>query len=252
MATKVYLKKSGVYYREDFLDGRASLRISELNDQTPSFWISKNSKVTQPEGVLVSRGWWEDRHDVYDAAPAPTFNVIVETVTDDHLGKNMGTLLDLLNGKVRVPANAKRTYAEGLTAKAFKAYEITNTKPFFVDDSDQVPMEDNTLREGDIRAYLIHVDHYKALAKTPIPTTYVGTGDGDIYMSFYPSTAVNETITFTATSATEFDVVGSVSGSFGTLIVGVPFETSSFTATIYEGSIPFESGDLVTVTSVAL
>lgn len=80
--------------------------------------------------------------------------------------------------------------------------------------------------------------------------TYAGTGNGRIDVEAGPD-PVAEDITFTASSATEFAVVGSVSGALGTLTVGTWFECAQIRAYIAAGATAFVSTDVFTVPTTA-
>lgn len=58
------------------------------------------------------------------------------------------------------------------------------------------------------------------------------------------ATSVTETITVTFTSATAFNVVGSVSGSLGSGTVGTDFSSSRVAFRIVAGGTPFQAGDV--------
>lgn len=79
------------------------------------------------------------------------------------------------------------------------------------------------------------------------PTSYVGTGNGDMVNILPDVDAAEETVTVTFTSATTFDVNGSVLGLHGTGTVGVPFDENTLNFTINVGSTPFVAGDEFTV-----
>jgi flagellar hook protein FlgE len=83
---------------------------------------------------------------------------------------------------------------------------------------------------------------------------YGGTnvGNGTVSGLGVTSTSVAQTVTMTATSATTFSVVGSVSGNLGTATVGVPFTSSQLDFTINAGSTAFATGDTITVPTTAL
>jgi flagellar hook protein FlgE len=83
--------------------------------------------------------------------------------------------------------------------------------------------------------------------------TYGGSnvGNGTVSGLAAASTAVPQTITFTATSATTFSVSGSVSGALGTATVGTPFTSSQVDLTINAGSTAFATGDTITVPTTA-
>ena len=73
------------------------------------------------------------------------------------------------------------------------------------------------------------------------------TGDGNGTIDAHGGSAgVAETITVTFTSATAFGVVGSVSGSLGTGVVGTPFASTKANLTITAGGTAFSSGDAFT------
>jgi flagellar hook protein FlgE len=77
-------------------------------------------------------------------------------------------------------------------------------------------------------------------------------GNGTLTGLAAPSSSVAQTITLTATSATTFSVVGSVSGNLGTATVGTPFTSAQFDGTINAGSTAFAAGDTITVPTTAL
>ena len=78
-------------------------------------------------------------------------------------------------------------------------------------------------------------------------SSYVGTGNGEMVNILPDVDAVEETVTVTFTSATTFDVNGSVLGLHGTGTVGVPFDENTLNFTINVGSTPFVAGDEFTV-----
>jgi hypothetical protein len=80
------------------------------------------------------------------------------------------------------------------------------------------------------------------MALTP---AFVGTGNGTID-ALGGSAGVAETVTVTFTSATAFDVVGSVSGALGSGVVGTPFTSTKANLTITAGSTAFVATDAFT------
>lgn len=86
---------------------------------------------------------------------------------------------------------------------------------------------------------------YDTAVADPSPAN---TGNGVLTVASTTSETVAEVITCTATSATEFTVVGSVSGSLGTATVDEAFTSSVITFTIPAGGTPFVAGDNFTVT----
>jgi len=81
-----------------------------------------------------------------------------------------------------------------------------------------------------------------------------GTNVGNGTVSGLGATAatVAQTITMTATSATQFTVVGSVSGALGTATVGTPFTSGQIDFTINAGSTAFAANDKITVPTTPL
>jgi hypothetical protein len=73
--------------------------------------------------------------------------------------------------------------------------------------------------------------------------TYAGVGNGTLTGYIGTASSVAETITCTATSASNFDVVGSVSGALGSATVGSPYSGSKCEFTITAGGTAFQSGD---------
>ena len=72
-------------------------------------------------------------------------------------------------------------------------------------------------------------------------------GNGTIQDLSAGDLAVPETLTITFTSASEFNVSGTVSGAAGTGFVGVPFNNNKISFTAVAGDAPFGNGDTFTV-----
>lgn len=88
-------------------------------------------------------------------------------------------------------------------------------------------------------------------AGTPVPGGS-NVGNGSISGEAATAATVPQTITLTATSATQFSVVGSVSGALGTATVGTPFTSSQVDLTINAGATAFATGDTFTVPTTAV
>src|SRR5580692_8204556 len=74
---------------------------------------------------------------------------------------------------------------------------------------------------------------------------YAGTGNGTITNLIGTASTVNETITCTATDATHFTVVGSVSGALGTAVVGTAFTCAVAHFTIVAGGTAWVAADTI-------
>jgi hypothetical protein len=74
---------------------------------------------------------------------------------------------------------------------------------------------------------------------------YSGTGTGIVTGAIGTAASVVETITCTATDATHFAVVGSVSGSLGVATVGTAFTSAVAHFTITAGGTAFIAGDVI-------
>lgn len=77
--------------------------------------------------------------------------------------------------------------------------------------------------------------------------TYAGTGNGTLTAYKGGSSSVAETFTITATSSTNFTVVGSTSGSIGPATVGTPFSHAKVAFLISAGGTAFVAGDVFTL-----
>ena len=77
-------------------------------------------------------------------------------------------------------------------------------------------------------------------------------GNGTVSGEAVPAGSVAQTISMTATSATQFTVVGSVTGALGTATVGVPFTSSQADFTINAGSTAFATGDTISLPTTAV
>ena len=79
--------------------------------------------------------------------------------------------------------------------------------------------------------------------------TYAGTGNGTLTAYRGGASSIAETFTITATSATNFTVVGSTSGSIGPATVGTPFSHAKIAFTLTAGGTAFVAGDVFTLTT---
>lgn len=77
---------------------------------------------------------------------------------------------------------------------------------------------------------------------------FVGTGNGKLIGVTPAEDAGAEVISVTFTSATEFDVSGTVAGAIGSGILDVPFLQGGIDFTASAGSTPFIAGDVFTIT----
>lgn len=80
-----------------------------------------------------------------------------------------------------------------------------------------------------------------------VATAGVNTGDGELVSLVADTLAVPETITITFTSATAFNVAGTVSGVSAPGVVGSPYDNNRVNFTIGAGVTPFVAGDEFTI-----
>lgn len=78
---------------------------------------------------------------------------------------------------------------------------------------------------------------------------YTGTGDGTFTAYSGGADSVAETFTITATSATNFTVVGSVTGSLPAATVGTPYSEDEIAFLLTAGATPFVSSDEFTIST---
>lgn len=88
--------------------------------------------------------------------------------------------------------------------------------------------------------YYLTIDATGTTASTPI---FIGGGNGTISTITVDMGAVAETWILTATTSTDFTVVGSVSGAQADATVGTPYDNGFVGFTITQGSIVYFSGD---------
>ena len=79
--------------------------------------------------------------------------------------------------------------------------------------------------------------------------SYVGTGNGTFTNYRGGASSVAETFEITATSATQFSVVGSVSGNIGTATVGTQFTHAKLELLLTAGGTAFVAGDKFTIST---
>lgn len=96
----------------------------------------------------------------------------------------------------------------------------------------------------DYRDLLAKLDTFLTAKGSAFGLTYAGTGNGTLTGYRGGATALAQTFTITATSATNFTVVGSVSGSIGPATVGTPFAHTRVEFTLTAGGTAFVAGDV--------
>lgn len=247
------LKHSDTYVFADYLNGRAARRCRELTDAAPVQIISRRKEDGAPLMALLKPSYWDAYLADFAAIDAAPWAYQIANKTDDFLGGNLTTLSWLLNATPEVKSATSRVAQDGTSNAAFEVYQILNTVPYSKQDFANSP--GGAPQGGEIIAYLVSYDLYLGMQQSPVATVYTGTGNGTIAPQLCPGLSVAETITLTCTSAVAdggiFSVVGSVSGSLGTLTVGVPFVSFQFKCTISDGSIDFIVGDNFVVDSRA-
>jgi len=90
---------------------------------------------------------------------------------------------------------------------------------------------------------------YVTLKGSAFGLQYSGTGDGTFTDYGGGADSVAETFTITATSATNFTVTGSVTGSLPAATVGTPYAEDEIEFTITAGGTAFVSGDEFTIST---
>lgn len=251
MSSTVFISTNEFLTYDDLQGHRAIQTLRQLNSTNPALAIKRKSSSQEILGYLVKNDFLTERLDTYEADQAAVF-AFEETLKDaNYLARNVSHIMDLLQGRVQVPSQGAAFAREGLSIDAFRVFTFEDTKAFYVDDADDVVMEPDTKRKGNILGYILHPAHYASLNTTPATGSYTGTGNGTISVTLKPSSSIAETLTFTATSATQFSVVGGDSGALGTATVGTLFDSVGFTALITAGSTPFIAGDEFTVESLA-
>ena len=257
MTTITLIKDTGTFVYDDYYYGRSALRIRELNDQNPAQNIKRSKSHQTVEAVLISANWYDTQIAAFTSVNAPSFKNNYELVADDYMGQNVSTMCNLIQSYPETTRLQRKVDDEGTTIYAFKAYTLVGTKEFYRDETIKPFLEtkDKLVGDvkvgGDIRAYLVHPSYYQSLMQTPVATTYVGTGNGTLLAELCPAGAIAETITITATDATHFNVVGSVSGAIGVAVVGTTFVSLQIEVTLTAGTISFIAGDAFVVTSFA-
>jgi len=77
--------------------------------------------------------------------------------------------------------------------------------------------------------------------------SFTGAGTGDLTAYLGTATSVAETFTLTATNATTFSVVGSVSGALANATVGTPYTSAKIAFTLTAGGTAYQAGDVWTI-----
>lgn len=102
---------------------------------------------------------------------------------------------------------------------------------------------------ADYQDLLSKLDAFLTGQGTAFGLSYQGTGNGTLDAYAGGASSVAETFTITATSATVFSVVGSISGSLGSATVATPFAHAKLAFTITAGGTAFVIGDVFTIST---
>lgn len=78
---------------------------------------------------------------------------------------------------------------------------------------------------------------------------YSGVGNGRLIDYIGGPNSIPETFTITFSNATDYDVIGSVSGSIGSGSIGAPFASYWLNFDVIDGSVPFQAGDEFTLST---
>lgn len=100
---------------------------------------------------------------------------------------------------------------------------------------------------ADYRDLLDKLDAFLTEQGHAFAKVFEGEGDGDIVGYIGTADTVTETITVEFTSATEFDVTGSVSGALPSGEVDTPYTSDVIEFTVEAGDVPFTAGDTFTL-----
>jgi hypothetical protein len=101
----------------------------------------------------------------------------------------------------------------------------------------------------DFNDLLDKLDTFLTATGSAFGLTYAGTGNGTLTAYKGGASSVAETFTITATSATNFTVVGSTSGSIGPATAGTPFAHAKVAFLITAGGTAFVAGDVFTLST---
>lgn len=242
------LKNIGYWTFDSLLNGRASMRLRELEAVGV---MPINRKIGGSyEAYLLSVAYYDAKVAAFEAAIAALPKQSMHQVPDDFLGKNVYKLVDLIQGRKQVEARAELLAHEGSSDKAYAGYSFVNTKKYFLDERAGLPY--SAEKGGRVMGYLVHPAVYAAMEAAPVAGGYVGTGDGTMTGIVKAPIAGSEIITVTCTAAVvdggTFSVVGSGSGAFGTATVGVPFvQDQIISFLINDGATDFIVGDAFTI-----
>jgi hypothetical protein len=133
MATITLLKEKGVYSYFDFTVPRAALRLDELqSDNVMAIARDDNSTVV---AYLISAAWYTGQLAIMATNHQTAPTVSISTYTDDYLGGNLSTLVNLVNGTPEVVSQQARFNAEGTTFTAYKMFAFVHTQEFWEDPS---------------------------------------------------------------------------------------------------------------------
>ena len=127
------------------------------------------------------------------------------------------------------------------------------TRKFGIDSGVSVLWLDGTYKTPKTLPFYTIINYWNPVAFVMVPTdtarnTFVGTGDGTLEaVGRAVATAPLETWVITATSATNFTVVGSISGAQTDATVGVAYTNSLVRFVIYAGATAFVSSDEFTL-----
>lgn len=110
-------------------------------------------------------------------------------------------------------------------------------------------MSNKTGTASDYLDLIDQLDDYLTATGHAWAKSYAGTGNGTLSDYIGTVDSIAETITITATSATNFTVVGSTTGALADATVGTPYTSSVVDFLITSGGTAFVSGDVFTLST---
>lgn len=262
MVDKIFLKNDGVFIADDYQSlERASGRLRELADDGKQE-IKRNAgnglgAAPEVEAVLMAAETYESALADIVTNSYPIISTSSQKQIDDDLGRHITLYMDLLQGRSQVLANQNRINLEGISNESFTNFEFYNSDTTLVDNSGETILDDTNL--GDILLGVLmnpeEATFYEGVGSMT-GTAYAGTGDGTLDKQELLRGSVVEDITITASNGgpgADFDVVGSVGGSYGTYTSGTgPAVVGPVYIDISDGGTDFVATDEFTITSVAI
>src|SRR6185369_11616805 len=169
MGSRTILKNDGIFVYEDYKGPKASLRLREDLPVDGVQAIRRTSNAADPVAYIVSANWFDTQITGFAQAGdnLPDFKVHLES--DDSLGLNLSSFINLVDDTPEVHAAQHKFNSESQSKDQYQVIGFYDTKEFLKGDILSAPLNNFSRVGGNVLGYLLPVALYTLLAAEAAP-----------------------------------------------------------------------------------